>query len=80
MILVYYRLYVTYILTGFLFDLDQSNICGDIQKIKGLIRQCLPIPQKLYKVTKRLKTRKEAKDQKRGGRAFPRLTGFYRLY
>src|SRR4051812_27115989 len=33
-----------------------SNICRDIQKIEGLIRQCLPIPQKIYSITKRLKT------------------------
>ena len=30
MLLVYYRLYITYTLAGFLFDLDQSNICRDI--------------------------------------------------
>jgi hypothetical protein len=34
MLLVYYRLYITYTLAGFLFDLDQSNICRDIQKIE----------------------------------------------
>ncbi len=56
MLLVYYRLYITYTLAGFLFDLDQSNICRDIQKIEGLIRQCVPIPQKTYQITKRLKT------------------------
>jgi hypothetical protein len=58
MLLVYYRLYITYTLAGFLFDLDQSNICRrDIQKIEQpLIRNCLPIPQKLYNITKRLKT------------------------
>jgi hypothetical protein len=56
MLLVYYRLYITYTLTGFLYDLDQSNICRDIQKIEPLIRNCLPIPQKLYNITKRLKT------------------------
>jgi hypothetical protein len=28
----------------------------DIQKIEPLIRNCLPIPQKLYNITKRLKT------------------------
>ncbi len=56
MLLVYYRLYITYTLTGFLFDLDQSNVCRDIQKIEGLIRQCVPIPQKTYRITKRLKT------------------------
>src|SRR3954462_13828284 len=44
-------------LAGFLFDLDQSNICRDIQKIEPLlIRNCLPIPQKLYNITKRLRT------------------------
>ncbi len=64
MILVYYKLYITYALTGFLFDLDQSNVCSrDIQKIDGLIRQCLPIPQKLYRITKRLKTQEEVEQQ-----------------
>jgi hypothetical protein len=59
MLLVYYRLYITYTLAGFLFDLDQSNICRDIQKIEGLIRLCLPIPRKTYPITKRLKTLEE---------------------
>ncbi len=59
MLLVYYRLYITYTLTGFLFDLDQSNICRDIRKIESLIRQCVPIPQKTYRITKRLKTLQE---------------------
>jgi Helix-turn-helix of DDE superfamily endonuclease/DDE superfamily endonuclease len=59
MVLVYYRLYITYTLSGFLFDLDQSNICRDIQKIEPLIKQCIPIPRKLYKITKRLRTPKE---------------------
>ena len=52
MLLVYYRLYITYTLTGFLFDLDQSSTCRDIQKIEGLIRLCLPIPHKTYPITK----------------------------
>ena len=56
MLLVYYCIYITYTLAGFLFDLDQSNICRDIQKIEKLIRNCLPIPQKIYNITKRLKT------------------------
>ncbi|HEY6536198.1 MAG TPA: transposase family protein [Candidatus Nitrosocosmicus sp.] len=59
MLLVYYRLYITYTLTGFLFDLDQSNICRDIQKIESLIRQCVPIPQKTYNITKRLKLQRK---------------------
>ncbi|MGN6623345.1 MAG: transposase family protein [Candidatus Nitrosocosmicus sp.] len=59
MILVYYRLYITYTLAGFLFDLDQSNICRNIQKIESLIRKCVPIPQKIYQITKRLKKPEE---------------------
>ena len=54
MLLAYYRLYITYALAGFLFNLDQSNICRDIQKIESLIRRCLLIPQKIYNITKRL--------------------------
>jgi hypothetical protein len=59
MLLVYYRLYITYTLAGFLFDLDQSNICRNIQKIEMLVRQCIPIPQKIYNIAKRLKTLEE---------------------
>jgi hypothetical protein len=71
MLLVYYRLYITYTLTGFLFDLDQSNICSrDIQKIESLIRKCLPIPQKIYNITKRLKTPEEVEKYFPGFLAF----------
>ena len=70
MLLVYYRLYITYTLAGFLFDLDQSNICRDIQKIENLIRQCLPIPQKIYNITKRLKTPQEVEQYFPGFLAF----------
>src|SRR6476646_12263533 len=46
MLLVYYRLYITYTLVGFLFDLDQSNVCRDIQKIESLIRKCVQFHRK----------------------------------
>jgi hypothetical protein len=48
MLLVYYRLYIIYKLAGFLFDLDQSTNCRNIQKIESLIRKCVSIPQKTY--------------------------------
>ncbi len=70
MLLVYYRLYITYTLAGFLFDLDQSNICRDIQKIENLIRKCMPIPQKLYNKTKRLRTTEEVEKYFPGFLAF----------
>ncbi len=74
MLLVYYRLYITYTLDGFLFDLDQSNICRDIQKIEGLIRECVPIPQKTYPITKRLKTPEEVEKYFPGFLAFTDCT------
>jgi hypothetical protein len=70
MVLVYYRLYITYTLMEYLFGLDQSNVCRNIQKIERLIRRYLPIPQKLYKVTMRIKTREEVEEY------FPGLLAF----
>ena len=70
MLLVYYRLYITYTLAGFLFDIDQSNVCRDIQKIEQLVRKCLPIPQKTYYKTKRLKTLQEVEQYFPGFLAF----------
>src|SRR6478752_5897549 len=70
MLLVYYRLYITYTLAGFLFDLDQSNICRDIQKIESLVRECLPVPQKIYRITKRLRTPDEVEKYFPGFMAF----------
>ena len=70
MLLVYYRLYITYTLAGFLFDLDQSSICRDMQKIEPLVRKCVPIPQRMHKTTKRLRTPEEVE------RHFPGFIAF----
>jgi hypothetical protein len=70
MLLVYYRLYITYTLAGFLFNLDQSSICRDIQKMEPLIRICLPIPQKINNITKRLQTPEEVEKYFPGFLAF----------
>ncbi len=59
MLLVCQHLYISYTLSAFRFDLVQSYICKDIQKIESLIRKCLPTPQKIYSITKRLKTSQE---------------------
>jgi hypothetical protein len=53
-----------------MFDLDQNTICRDIQKIESLIRKCIPIPQEIYKITKRLETPEEVK------RFFPAFNAF----
>ena len=54
----------------YLFGLNQSNVCRGIQKIEWLIRCCLPIPQKLYKVTRRLNTKEEVEKYFPGFMAF----------
>jgi hypothetical protein len=70
MLLVYYRLYITYTLSGFLFDLDQSNVCRDISIMEPLIKLCIPLPEKLYKRTRRLRTIDEVEEFFPGFKAF----------
>ena len=70
MLLVYYRLYITFTLSGFLFDLDQSNICRDISMLEPLIKRCIPLPKKLYKRTRRLRTIDEVEEYFPGFNAF----------
>ena len=74
MLLVYYRMYITYTLAEFVFDIDQSNVCRDIQKIEPLVRKCLPIHQRLYGLTKRLKTAKEVEQYFPAFKAFIDVT------
>ena len=57
MLLVYYRLYITYTLSEFLFDLDQSNVYRDISILEPLVKRCIPLPEKLYKRTRRRRLR-----------------------
>jgi hypothetical protein len=70
MLLVYYRLYITYTLSGFLFDLDQSNVCRDICMLEPLVKRCIPLPKKLYKRTRRLGTIDEVEEYFPGFKAF----------
>jgi hypothetical protein len=70
MLLVYYRLYITYTLSGFLFDLDQSNICRDMSIIEPLVKRCIPLPKKLYKRTRRLRTIDEVEEYFPGFKTF----------
>jgi Helix-turn-helix of DDE superfamily endonuclease/DDE superfamily endonuclease len=70
MLLVYYRLYITFTLSGFLFDLDQSIVCRDISILEPLIKLCVPLPKKLYKRTRRLRTIDEVEEYFPGFNAF----------
>ena len=44
MLLVYYRMYITYELAGHLFGLDQSNVYRDIRYMEPAVRGSIPIP------------------------------------
>lgn len=62
MLLVYHRLYVTYTLVGFMFDLDQSNVYRNIQHLTRLVKKCIPLPQKVHKRVRRLRTMEEVQE------------------
>ena len=74
MLLVYYRLYITYTLAGFLFDLDQSNICRDIQKIESVDKTMCTNSTEDIQITKRLKTPEEVEKYFPGFLAFTDCT------
>ncbi|VUT23770.1 MAG: hypothetical protein MASP_00168 [Candidatus Methanolliviera sp. GoM_asphalt] len=59
MLLVYYRLYITYTLAGFLFNLDQSNVYRNIKHLEPLVKECIPLPDRVHKATKKIKNLEE---------------------
>jgi hypothetical protein len=70
MLMIYYRLYITSTLTGALFDLDQSNVLKDIHKLEPLVKEILPLPQKLHNKAKRLQNIEEIEEM------FPEFKAF----
>ena len=70
MLLVYYRLYITYTFSGFLFDLDQSNVYRDIHMLESLVNKCIPLPKKLYSMSRRARTMEEVELYFPGFRTF----------
>lgn len=70
MLLVYYRLYITYCLSGFLFDLDQSNVYSDIKYIESLVMACIPLPQKVHRKVRRIRDMDELPEY------FPEMKAF----
>jgi hypothetical protein len=63
MLLIYYRLYVTSALLGFLFDLGQTNVLKDIRMIEPLVKESLPLPRKVYgRGARKLRTLEEIEE------------------
>jgi hypothetical protein len=59
MLFMYYRMYTSYGLLGFLFDLDAANVYRDIRYLEPAVRRCIPIPQKKYADAKKATTLEE---------------------
>jgi len=55
---------------GFLFDLHQSNVYRDIRYLEPLVRSSVPIPKKVHKLTRRLRTMEEVEEFFPGFKAF----------
>ena len=70
MLLLYYRLYVSTTMTGYLFDLDHSNVLRDIRCLESLVKDCIPIPEKVYERAKRATTPEEVEEYFPGFKAF----------
>ncbi len=70
MLLMYYRTYVTSILLGFVFNLDQSNVLKDIRMLEPLVKECIPLPEKLHEMARRARTFEEIERYFPGFRAF----------
>jgi hypothetical protein len=47
MLLMYYRIYPTYALLGFLFDVDETTVLRNIDKLIPLFERFLPLPEKM---------------------------------
>jgi len=62
MLLVYYRLYITCQLTGFLFDLDVSNVWRNTHYLEPVVKSVLPLPRKLYQRSRRVSTLEELEE------------------
>ena len=70
MLMVYYRLYITLALTQFLFDLDLSNVWRDIRYLEPVVRECVPLPEKIHDQVRRLRTVGEVERYFPGFKAF----------
>jgi len=64
------RLYVTSTLLSFLFDLGQTNVLKNIRVLEPLLSEVLPLPKKLHKKARWLRTVDEVEELFPGFKAF----------
>jgi len=50
MTLIYYRTYVSQEFLGYLFDLDDANVCRNMARVRPVLAQIFRVPEKRIKV------------------------------
>ena len=70
MLLMYYHLYPSSTLLGYLLDLGQTNVLKDIRNLEPLVHEVLPLPKKQNDKIKRLQTVEEIEVMFPGFKAF----------
>ena len=61
---------MTTILLGFVFNLAQSNVLRDIRMLESLVKECIPLPEKLHEMARRARTFEEVERYFPGFKAF----------
>ncbi len=70
MLLVYYRLYITSRLAGFLFGLDHANALRNIHRLEPIVREYIPLPKKIHEDVRRLNNLDDIERYSPGFKAF----------
>jgi DDE superfamily endonuclease/Helix-turn-helix of DDE superfamily endonuclease len=70
MLLVYYHMYPSSTLLGYLFDLSQTSVLKTIRKLEPIVSESLPLPKKQQNKLRRLQTVDEIEVMFPGFKAF----------
>src|SRR5450759_4807038 len=70
MLLVYYHMYPSSTLLGYLFDLSQTSVLKTIRKLEPIVSESLPLPKKQQDKVRRLQTVEEVEAMFPGFKAF----------
>ena len=70
MLLIYYHMYTSSTLLGYLFCVSQTSVLKNIRKIEPLVSEMLPLPKKEYDKVRKLETVDEVEAMFPGFKAF----------
>jgi hypothetical protein len=70
MLLIYYHMYPSSTLLGYLFGLSQTSVLKSIKKLEPLVSEALPLPKKEYDKVRRLQSIDEIEAMFPGFKAF----------